>query len=285
MSWRGVWLRAQITGLIFSSMIWLIVAGLSAAAAACALGVGVLGLGVRNTRAGLWWRFGARPAGVLERERVQAAIVPVASLRGRHQPRIWIGTRTAPAVAVMPTTTDLVVSPSLVRRIVAGELSDEQASALASHALGQRPVWGSRLVSAMDAYCLPWRLIEVITTTFGATAGRSGLMATSWKIRWLVFGVAIIDNIHAARWGALVVVVIVAVLSGTTPVLRRRWHATVRDLGDRQVIAEGFGPVLATMIRASTKSMPALVRANRLDRPQANAATDPEPAARKRTCR
>lgn len=284
MTWRRVWLRAQITGLIFSSMVWLVAVGLSPMATASVFAVGVVWLLVRDTRAGLWWRFAARPARAFERERVQAAIVPIASLRGRHQPRIWIGTRTGPGGAVVPTSADLVVSPSVVCRIDGGELSDECTSALVSHALGQRAVWGSRLVAAVDVYCLPWRLVEMVTAVFGATAGCSGLMAASWKIRWLVFGVAIIDNAHAARWNALVVVVIVAVLSGTTPVLRRRWLATLRDLGDRQVIAEGLGPALASMIRASARDVPSLERASTLDRPS-GAAGDPAPVIKKRACR
>ncbi|MCB0910070.1 MAG: hypothetical protein KDB60_00455 [Propionibacteriaceae bacterium] len=284
MSWPGAWARAQITGVIFSTMVWIVVAGLSLTVAVTVLGVGILGLLVRDIRAGLWWRFGARPASSFERDRVQAAIVPVASLRGRHQPRIWIGSRTGPGEAVVPTCTDLVVSPSLFRRIVTGELSDESASALVSHALGQQPVSGSRLVAVVDAYCLPWRLVEVMTAVFTASVGRSGLMSASWKIRWIVFGVAIIDNAHAARWGALVVVVIVAVLSGTTPVFRRRWHDTLRTLGDRQVIAEGLGPALASMIRASKPPVRALERANKLDTLPHTAATDPDPVAKRRAC-
>ncbi len=284
MTWRRVWLRAQITGLVFSSVVWLVVAGLSLTAALAVIAVGVVCLLVRDTRVGLWWRFGARPASAFERERVQAAIVPIASLRGRHQPRIWIGTRTGAGGAVVPTPADLVVSPSVVRRIVAGELNDEHTSALVSRALGQRPVWGSRLVAVVDVYCVPWRLVEMVTMVFDVTAGGSGLMAASWKIRWMVFGVAIVDNVQAARWNALVVVVIVAVLSGTTPALRRRWLDTLRDLGDRQVITEGLGPALASVIRASARDIPSLERASVLERPS-GAAGDPAPVVKNRACR
>jgi len=283
MTWRRVWLRAQITGLVFSSVVWLVVAGLSLTAALAVIAVGVVCLLVRDTRVGLWWRFGARPASVFERERVQAAIVPIASLRGRHQPRIWIGPRTGPGGAVVPTLADLVVSSSVVRRIVAGELNDEHTSAVVSHALGQRPVWRSRL-AAVDVYCVPWRLVEMVTVVFGVTAGGSRLMGASWKIRWIVFGVAIVENVQAARWNALVVVAIVAVLSGTTPALRRRWLATLRDLGDRQVIAEGLGPALASVIRASARDVPSLERASVLERPS-GAVGNPAPVVKKRACR
>jgi hypothetical protein len=285
MSWRGVWLRAQITGLLFSSMIWLVVGGLSLPAAALVVGAGVVWLLVRDTRAGLWWRYGARLATRFERVGVQAAIVPVGSLRGRHQPRIWIGARTGPGGVVVPNGMDLVVSPSLVRRIVSGELGDEQASALVAHALGQRPVWRSLLVAAVDVYCLPWNLVEIVVAAFTATAGRSGVMSASWKMRWLVFGVAIVDNVHAARWNALVPLMIVAVLSGTTAVLRRRWLAALRDLGDRQVIIEGLGPVLAAMIRSRSRSVSDLARADTLDQRHTGRDAELQPAVRKRACR
>ena len=124
----------------------------------------------------------------------------------------------------------------------------------------------------------------MVTVVCGMTAGGSRLMGASWRIRWLVFGVAVVDNVQAARWNALVVVVIVAVLSGTTPVFRRRWHATLRDLGDQQVVAEGLGPALASVIRAGARDVPSFERANVLER-SSGAAGDPAPVVKKRACR
>ncbi|MBI5027400.1 MAG: hypothetical protein HZB48_00920 [Actinobacteria bacterium] len=77
---------------------------------------------------------------------------------------------------------------------------------------------------------------------------------------------------------------IVAVLSGTTPALRRRWLDTLRDLGDRQVITEGLGPALASVIRASARDIPSLERASVLERPS-GAAGDPAPVVKNRACR
>lgn len=110
MSWRGAWFRAQITGLVFSSLVWLVVATLCLPAAAAALAAGLVWMLGRNTRAGLWWRHGARPATPFERDQVLAAIVPVGSLRGRHQPAIWVGRRMIPGTdVVMATRKALVV--------------------------------------------------------------------------------------------------------------------------------------------------------------------------------
>lgn len=265
MSWRGAWLLAQITGLVFSSMIWLVVAGLSLTAAAAAVAVGVVWLLGRNTRAGLWWRFGSRPATRFERDQVLAAIVPISSLRGRHQPTIWISRRIPGADVIMPTEKGLVVSPALVQRIAKGQLGDQQVSALVCHALGQQPVTGSALVAAVDAYCAPWGIVAIISGAFSRAANRTPLLAASWQIRWLVFAVAIIDNAHAGRWNALVAVAIIATLSGTTGYLRSRWATTLRTLGDERVRDEGLGPTLAAMIRATPCGVPDLERAASLN--------------------
>jgi hypothetical protein len=84
---------------------------------------------------------------------------------------------------------------------------------------------------------------------------------------------------------AVVPLVIVAVLSGTTAVCRRRWLAALRDLGDRQVITEGFGPVLAAMIRSRSRSVPDLPRAGTLDQRHTGREAELQPAVRKRACR
>lgn len=272
MSWRGAWLRAQITGLVFSSMVWLVVAGVSLTAAAAATVVGVVWLLGRNTRAGLWWRFAARPATPFERDQVLAAIVPISSLRGRHQPTIWIARRISGASVILPTDKDLLVSPALVQRIAAGRLADQQVSALVCHALGQQPVTSLALVGAVDAYCAPWGIVTIIVAAFSRAANRTPLLSASWKIRWLVFAVAVIDNAHAARWNALVAVAIIAVFSGTTPYFRARWKATLRNLGDERVKAEGFGPTLAAMIRTAPCGVPGMERAAWLSRAAARPA-------------
>lgn len=256
MSWRGAWLRAQITGLLFSSMVWLAVAGLSLITAATGVAVGLWWMLGRNTPAGLWWRFGARPATSFERDRVLAAVVPIRSLRGRRQPTIWVGLRMLGAEVLMPTETDLVVSPAVVQQIATGQLGDQQVSALACHALGRQPVSGSVLVAAVDAYCAPWGIVEIIVAAFGRAAKRTPLLLASWRIRWLVFAVAIIDSAHAGRWNATAAVAVIAILSGTTPYFRSHWTATLRMLGDDRVRADGFGPTMAAMIRTAPVGLP-----------------------------
>lgn len=93
----------------------------------------------------LWWRFGATPANAFQRDTMLTAIVPIASLRGRHQPSVWIGRRIIGGQVVMPSSTALVVSPEFVGQVANGRLTDRQASAIISQALGAAEVVDSTL--------------------------------------------------------------------------------------------------------------------------------------------
>lgn len=235
-AWRGSWAKAQITGMVVSTLVWLVVAGLSIPALALILAAGVAAVAARNTRAMMWWRFGATGANVLHRNAMLAAIVPIASLRGRHQPTIWIGRRLAGTNAVMPTRTDLVISPELVNQVVGGQLTDRQVSAIVSRALGCHEVHGSSLVNAMNAYSLPWQLIRILTSAASQVSDRKPILKVSWKFRWIVFGAAAVDSYRNGRWAALIGVILIAVLSWSTGYFQNRWLRTLRDLGDQHAL-------------------------------------------------
>ncbi len=78
----------------------------------------------RNTWPVLLWRFGATPANNFQRDTMLTAIVPIASLRGRHQPSIWLGRRLYGSHVVMPSSSVLVVSSRLVGQVANGQLTD-----------------------------------------------------------------------------------------------------------------------------------------------------------------
>jgi len=264
--WHGTWARAQITGVLFSCLVWIVVWGLSLAALVGILLVGIAAVVARNTRPMLWWRFGATPANDFERDAMLAAIVPIASLRGRHQPSVWIGSRLGGGEAVMPTPAVLVVSPQLLRLVVGDELTDRQTSAIVSQALGHSQVHDSTLVNAADAYCLPWRVVEVVIGAARQFAGRIPLVGFSWKIRWIVFGLAAFDAFRNARWAGLVGVILIALVSWTTGHLETKWLRKLQDLGDQRAISEGFGPDLDDLIPVGDRPLAARDRADRLCR-------------------
>jgi len=238
---------AQITGVVFSTLVWVVVAGLSIPALALVLAAGVAAIAARNTRAMLWWRFGATRAHDYQRDAMLAAIVPIASLRGRHQPTIWIGRRLDGANAVMPTRTDLVISLEFVSQVVGGQLTDRQVSAIVRRALGCHEVHGSSLVNAMDAYSLPWRLVRILTSAASQVSDHKPILKVSWEIRWVVFGAAAVDSYRNGRWAALIGVILIAVLSWSTGYFQNRWLRTLQHLGDQPTLSVDFDEVSPTL--------------------------------------
>lgn len=264
--WRGAWAVAQITGVIFSSLVWIVVCGLSFAALVVTAAVAVALVTGRNTRPMLWWRFGATPANDFLRDTMLTAIVPIASLRGRHQPSVWIGHRIIGGQVVMPSSTALVVSPRFVGQVANGQLTDRQASAIVSQALGAVQVINSTLVNMLDVCCVPWRLVQVLVAMVTQFATRHRTIRFSWKIRWLVFGTATVDNYLNTRWAAFIGVIVIAVLSWTTGFFQKQWDHRCQDLGDQRTTAEGLGADLADLIQRSDRSLATSERADRLRR-------------------
>ncbi|CAL8979784.1 hypothetical protein PROP_02928 [Propionicimonas sp. T2.31MG-18] len=262
--WRGAWAAAQITGVIFSSLVWIVVCGLSLPALVVTAAIGIALVITRNTRPMLWWRFGAAPANDFQRDTMLTAIVPIASLRGRHQPSVWIGRRIIGGEVVMSSSTDLVVSPEFVGEVANGQLTDRQASAIISQALGAVKVVDSTLVNVIEAYCAPWRLVQVFIAMVSQFVARHRTLRISWGIRWIVFGVAIVDNYLNGRLAAFVGVIQIAVLSWTTGFFQKRWDGRLQDLGDQRAISDGLGTDLADLIQRSARSLPTSERADRL---------------------
>ena len=65
----------------------------------------------------------------------------------------------------------------------------------------------------MEAYCLPWVIVEA--TVDNLTRIHRPVLAVGWRLRWLVVGVALVEPVREGRWAAAV---------GATPNLR--WVST-----------------------------------------------------------
>lgn len=247
--WRGVWCAAQISPLVFSSYVWLILAGLVPLVALTLLAAGAVMVAARHTRFGLWWRFGVREMFGVERDRVLAAIVPVGSLRGRRQPaRVWVGSRMPAGLVVRPTDTDLVVSRLVRDWVMSGSHTDEQVSAVVAYGLGQQPVTRSRMVAVGEVVTMPWSLLVLTLGPVVARLGQAPLVALGWKGRWVIFAVAVWQSASEGRWVGMWGVLVIATLSWSTGFLHNRWMRRLERLGDQRVIEEGLGPVLAAML-------------------------------------
>ena len=165
----------------------------------------------------------------------------------------------------MPTGSDLVIGEQLAGR---GRRpgSAEELGALVAHALGYSRCSTHRLVADGDAYCLPWRLVELLIGVVEPVVRRVPLSGFAWRVRWLVFGFGLVDAGTNDRWYAFVRVVIIAMLSWSTGFFNRRWAATLTRLGDDSVCAAGLGNTLAAMIRRRSHAIADLERAAALTR-------------------
>ncbi len=247
--WRACWALAQITGVIVSSACWIVLAASASEFASAVLLGGVVFVVAYRTRLVLWLAFGARPASVADRDAVLRAIVPLASLRGRNQPSVFVarGRRAIGWDVVVPRPGVLLVSESVLNAIRAGRVSDAEVSALVAHALGQLPALGSRAVLAVEIYCLPWTIARAVAGKVANRLARAPLMSFSWKLRPVVFGLGLFDAVQHGRWEAAIPLIVLAVLTYTTGPLDQAWTRKLDELGDHRAIDEGLGP-FASMV-------------------------------------
>lgn len=238
MSWKWTWARAQLTAVVASALVWLVVLALFplAFAGAIAAAVGVAGW---TSRPGLWWRFGARRMTVADRDLVLAALVPVQALRGRGQPELLVSRRPGPAIVAVGRR--LVVGAALVDRLRRGEISDERFCGLAARALGLGPVHRSRLVAAAELFTLPWSVLAAIVQPAAHRARRLPLATASWHGRWLFLGLAVVDLVQRGLWVSVAMLVLVGIATVTTPCWNRAWAACQTSLAETEAERHGFG--------------------------------------------
>lgn len=257
LGWRVRWAFAQITGVTFSSAAWIVLVASARPGVIVALIAGAAFVAARGTRPALWLAFGARPARAADREVVQRAIIPVASLRGRNQPQVFVARgRMAGGWAVgIPGRRVLIVTESLAARLRTEEISDLEVSTMVAHALGQLPVRGSRAVLAVSLYCLPWVIVEAITAGAASKLSRIPLMSLSWRMRPVVLGLGLFDAVSFGHWEAAIPLVVLTLLTYTTGPLDSAWNRRLGELGDSRVTAEGLD--LAHSVRDEFHVVPA----------------------------
>lgn len=248
-AWRARWALAQITGVLFSTAVWIVALALAPTVAILALLGGAVLVATFGTSPVWWLVFGARPATGADREDVLRAIVVVGSLRGRNQPVVFIGKgfRSHAWDVLVPRRSALLVSESLLTRLRAGGVCDVEVAVRVAYALGQLPAVGSRLALAVGVYCLPWTIVDAVVSRVARRLARVPLMSLSWRMRPLVFGLGLADAVQHARWEAAIPLGVLAVLTYTTRPLHRAWQRKLAELGNRRVADEGLEPVLAVM--------------------------------------
>lgn len=241
--WRARWALAQVTGVLFSSVVWILLLASVPSVVGGALIAATLFVLAFRTRPVLLLVFGARAAALADRDAVLRAIVPVASLRGRNQPRVFVATGRRVAgwdvTATDPRT--LLVSQATLSQIRAGTVSDLEVSARVARAFGQLPALGCRVVLAVGLYCLPWTVVRACANRVSSALAGVPLVSFAWRMRLVVFSLGLVDAVRHARWEAAIPLVGLSVLTYTTVPLDRAWRRRLAELGDRRVEGEGLG--------------------------------------------
>jgi len=255
--WRARWALAQVTGVLFSSLVWILLLASVPSWLLGGLVAGTVLVLAFRTRPMLLLAFGARPAALADREVVLRAIVPVASLRGRNQPRVFVGKgrRAAGWDVTAADRRTLLVSEAMLTAITAGTVSELEVSARVARAFGQLPARRSRIVLAVGLYCLPWTVVHAFVDRISFALARVPLMSFAWRMRMVVFFLGLLDAVQHGRWEAAIPLTVLSVLTYTTGPLDRAWRCRLAELGDRRVEDEGLGSVPAAGRQDGSRSV------------------------------
>ncbi len=220
-----MWLRSRLTACGVSAGIWLIVGCLAPAVMVGLLAVAIVTIvGWRSARV-LRCRYSALRATGDEAVIVWRALVPVAGLRGRNQPSLYVSDRLGCDVRAVDERT-IVVSRRLVGWIRDGRIADLAVCELAVRSLALAPMQRSRLVAAVRLFCSPWTALATVARPV------SGLARRLRPLVWVFAAMAVCDLYRRGEWIAIVLLLLVVVATVTTPRFDRAW--AVR----RQVIAD-----------------------------------------------
>jgi hypothetical protein len=163
----------------------------------------------------------------------------------------------------------IVMAPEFVSGILTGLLPRREAVAVLAYA---SLVTRSGLVrhdAAIVFWSTPWRVLAVV----GRPA--RGLLGFAWKVRVVVFGVAIWQSATDGSSGPgplsgpMIAVVLSAMLALTYLVPRWAigWENLVAGTGDRELVARGLGPAMAAFLRRCPQTSALIERTQLLDPP------------------
>ena len=228
MSWRWVWLRSRITASAVSGIIWLIVACLAPDLFAGVLAVAIVTVVGWRSAVMVRCRYGARRATDGEAAVLLRTLVPVAGLRGRNQPSLWVSDRLGRDVRAVDERT-LLVSRRLVGVVRNGRIADLAVCELVVRAFALARVERSRLVAVVRLFCLPWTALA-----FGARPARV-LARRLRPLAWVFAVLAVADLYPRGEWFPIVLLVLVGVATVTRPRFDRAWAALCEAMADNAV--------------------------------------------------
>lgn len=240
MTWRAIWLRAQITGIAVSCMVWLVLSALAPNLVALGGLAGAVVVAAWPTRLALRLRYGGRPVTANDRETVLRAVAPIRSMRGRREPEAWVSRRRS--VGLIVGQHELVVSEKLLNGLRTRRVSDLQFATLTARAVGVAAVNRSRLVAAVELFCLPWSLVQRLGRHLLQPMSPRRFLTSRIQrcVAGLVLVVAAIDLYQTALRVSLVMVVLVGVAAVTTGRFNRAWAVRLAQMAEAEVRRSGL---------------------------------------------
>lgn len=217
----GAYLLAQAAPMIVSTGIWVVVVAVHPMMIVIVPVFGALALALRHTPPVLRVRFRVRPAVGRERALVLRALAAAPSLRGRGEPRIWVAPEPWDVIALGPQ--DLAVGAGVIDHVATDSsgpplLARTAVSALASQRLGAAAVRG-----LVDAYCLPWVMLEAL----GGRILDEFRLLSIWRVLWdwrpVLFGVAVVQQSAVGEWLLGLGLLVFALLTYVAPVATGAW--------------------------------------------------------------
>lgn len=222
MTWRWVWFRSRLTAIVASALIWIVLLSLVPDFVAALVLLALALVAGWRTRPLLWWRFGIRRVAPADAEVVWRALVPFEWLRGRNQPTLWSSSRVH-AEVVAADARQFVLSECLIGQVSQRAVTDQELRRLVVRALATADVHRSRLVAAVEVLCLPWSILATVATAVSRPVASLRLPALAWHARWLYLALAAADLYRQAHWPGLVMLLLAAIATVTTPRWNRSW--------------------------------------------------------------
>ena len=234
MTWRGTWAIAQITAIAASSMVWLILSALRPSIVGLLWLFGAVLVVTWPTGPAFRWRCGGRRVSASDRLMVLRAVAPVQRLRGRNQPEVLVSRRPGIDLAVGPRC--LIVSHSLLNGLRSHRVTNHRFATVAARSVGTSAVTKSRMVAAVELYCLPWSLMErFVHSVVGHVPQMVRGRGVARWIPWLVLTLAVVELSRRGLWVSLAMVVLVGLAMVTTGRCNRAWAVRLEQLAQAEV--------------------------------------------------
>lgn len=241
MTWRAIWLRAQLTGIAVSGMVWLVLSALEPNFVALAWLVGAALVAAWSSRLVFRLRCGGRLVSSSDRQVVLRAVAPIQSLRGRREPEVLVSSRRS--IGLVCGSRELAVGEKLLDGLRTHRISELQVATLAARSVGVAAVNRSRVVATVELFCLPWSLLQRLGRWLARQVPGPARMSRLQRwIAWLVLGLAAVDLYQRALWVSLVMVVLVGVAAVTTGRFNRAWAVRLAQLAEAEVRRSGLTP-------------------------------------------